>query len=297
MSRIKNLTPSQLETWIAQLPQPVGQLPTYVPLLATVDPTQFAVWLQIGEGGSIALGAVDRVFVLMSVVKPFLLLFLLHHYGEAAVFARVGRQPSPLPFNSLEQLIADQGFPRNPMINSGAIALADRLPGETAAERCECFCQWLNDHCGSQLRLDRVMLDSVCSLPNATNQALAIHLSQAGYLDAVETGLETYKHLCCLAGTVEDLARLGQLLVQPHSLLSVTHQQSVMALMQTCGLYEASEAYATRIGLPIKSGVSGAMLALVPEAGVIACYSPLLDAAGNSVFGLTLLERIAQELV
>jgi len=31
-------------------------------------------------------------------------------------------EPSDEPFNSLKQLQADQGWPRNPMLNSGAIA-------------------------------------------------------------------------------------------------------------------------------------------------------------------------------
>jgi glutaminase len=75
-----------------------------------------------------------------------------------------------------------------------------------------------------------------------------------------------------------------------------THQRLVNALMLTCGLYEASGQYAARIGLPMKSGVSGGLLAIVPGAGAIACYSPALDATGNSVAGLFLMEKLATEL-
>jgi len=45
---------------------------------------------------------------------------LLEQLGAEAVFARVGMEPSDEPF-SLKQL-ADQGWPRNPMLNSGAIS-------------------------------------------------------------------------------------------------------------------------------------------------------------------------------
>lgn len=63
----------------------------------------------------------------MSAIKPFSLLYLLEQFGAETVFQWVGVEPSDAPFNSLEQLIADHGRPRNPMINSGAITLASTL--------------------------------------------------------------------------------------------------------------------------------------------------------------------------
>jgi len=61
-------------------------------------------------------------------------------------------------------------------------------------------------------------------------------------------------------------------------------------------LYEASGRFAVRIGLPTKSGVSGALLSVVPGQGAIACYSPTLDSAGNSIAGLFLLEQLTRTL-
>ncbi|MGB5770051.1 MAG: glutaminase, partial [Crocosphaera sp.] len=63
-----------------------------------------------------------------------------------------------------------------------------------------------------------------------------------------------------------------------------------------CGLYEASENFAQIIGFPSKSGVSGAILSIVPEQGAIACYSPPLDAQGNSVASLFIIQKIAHYL-
>jgi glutaminase len=93
-----------------------------------------------------------------------------------------------------------------------------------------------------------------------------------------------------------DLARLGLLLALPQPQIARSHQRAVNALMLTCGLYEASGHYAVRIGLPIKSGVSGALVSVVPGEGAIACYSPTLDTTGNPVAGLVLLEQLAQAL-
>jgi glutaminase len=231
----------------------------------------------------------------MSVIKPFLLLFLLHHKSVETVFDWVGMQPSDMPFNSLNQLLIDRGFPRNPMINSGAIALADKLPGTTASERCRQLCDWLNQQANCQLSLDQSVLTAVQQSNRDANLALVESMSIAKVLQNPDLALDTYEQICCLAGRVADLAKLGNLLALDNQ-LAPQHRRIVNAIMLTCGLYEVSGLYATRIGLPIKSGVSGALLAVVPQQGAIACYSPALDVVGNPVAGLAFVEQMAQEL-
>ena len=297
-AKLQALTQAQLISWVSQARSHAasGHLPEYVPLLAEANPQWLGIHVQRQDGQTFAIGEVGRSFALMSVIKPFVLLFLLEHLGSEAVFAQVGMEPSEQSFHSIAQLMNDRGFPRNPMINSGAIALAGLLPGDTGAARCEALRQWLNQHSGGRLSLDEAMLASVQSLGNEANRSLASLLAQAGYLDSMEVALETYNHICCLAGTASDLTKLGLLLAQRQAAIASRHQQIVNALMLTCGLYEASGRYAVRVGLPMKSGVSGALLAVVPGEGAIACYSPALDAAGNSVAGLFLLEQLSQAL-
>lgn len=273
-----------------------GQLPSYIPRLAQADPAWFAVQVQRLDGQSYQVGEVRRSFALMSAIKPFLLLFLLEHFGAEVVFKRVGMQPSDQPFHSLTQLMADRGFPRNPMLNSGALVLADLLPGETGSDRAQLLCDWLNHQAGCRLSLDEAMLASVRSLRNEANRAIANLLAETGAIAALEPTIDTYNQICCLSGNVGDLVRLGILLVKPDSPIAPAHACIVNALMLTCGLYEASGTYAVQVGIPIKSGVSGALLAVVPGEGAIACYGPTLDAAGNSIAGLFLLEQMAQTL-
>jgi glutaminase len=295
--RLDALTQAELCTWVDQAKARTqwGRLPDYIPRLAQIDASIFAVNIQTITGREFLAGVGEQRFALMSVIKPFVLLFLLERSGAEEVFKYVGTQPSDQPFHSLTQLSADRGFPRNPMLNSGAIALGARLPGKDGATRCEQLRQWLNQSAGSQLALDRTMLESVCSLSNESNRAIAKMLSQANKLEGVEVALDTYNHICCLSGTVADLARLGLLLAQ-RSTIAPSHQRMVNALMLTCGLYEASAQFAVRVGLPTKSGVSGALLAIVPHQGSIACYSPAIDPIGNSVAGMFLLEKLATSL-
>lgn len=273
-----------------------GRIPSYIPRLAAVDRQWLAVQVQLGTDCHYAMGTVQQSFALMSVIKPFVLLFLLEHLGQSTVFRRVGTLPSDQPFHSIAQLADDQGFPRNPMINSGAIALADCLPGETGLSRCQALCDWLNQHSGATFFLDQEVLTSVQAIGNETNWTIATMMADAGHLSSVDLALDTYNHFCCLAGTIDDLTRLGLLLALPHPQIARHHQQIVSALMLTCGLYEASVPFAVRVGVPAKSGVSGALLAVIPRQGAIACYSPALDDAGNSVAGLFLLEQLTRSL-
>jgi glutaminase len=294
------LTQAQLDAWViqAQAHTQGGQIANYIPLLGRADPNCFAVQIQGNNKQILSAGDVTLSFPLMSVVKPFILLFLLEQLGTQAVFARVGMEPSDQSYNSLTQLQADKGWPRNPMINSGAIALVSLLPGQDARSRCENLCEWLNQRSNSHLFLDEAMLSSVISVQNQSNQAIARLLAESGYLalEAVETVLDTYQQVCCLSGTVADLACLGMLLVQHTGEISPEHRCIVNALMMTCGLYQASSRFAVEVGLPTKSGVSGAMISVVPSQGAIACYSPALDSAGNSKASLFLLQRLAQSL-
>jgi glutaminase len=46
----------------------------------------------------------------------------------------------------------------------------------------------------------------------------------------------------------------------------------------------------------MKSGISGALLAIIPGQGAIACYSPAVDTAGNSVAGLAFIETVSHHL-
>ena len=241
-------------------------------------------------------GSIAQTFPLMSVVKPFVLLYLLCELGEKRVFDCVGCEPSQLPFNSLTQLEIDQGKPRNPMINSGAIALASLMPGQNAVSRCQNLLDWLNQQANSQLFVDELMLDSVKTNPNQNNWNLALRMVESGYIQNSEIALETYNRVCCLSGNVEDLAKLGMVLVNSGDRAMAQNCRTVKALMATCGLYEASGRFALRVGLPAKSGVSGAMLSVIPGQGAIGFYSPPLDKDGNSIGGLFLLEQIAKAL-
>jgi glutaminase len=295
---LNKLTTTELSVWVkeAKIQAKQGRVIDRIPQLAKANPGWFAVHICCESGKNISFGDTACVFPLMSVIKTFSLLYLLEHFGAETVFGWVGVEPSDAPFNSLEQLVSDRGHPRNPMINSGAITLADKLPGKDATQRTLLFCQWLNQLAGCQLKLDEVMLASVRLTRSTANEAISNYLSETGYLENLEIALDTYEQICCISGRVEDLALLGKLLAFDNGCVSSQNRRIVNAVMLTCGLYEASAEFAVRIGLPMKSGIGGGLVAIVPSEGAIACYSPGLDDMGNPVGAIAFVEALAQDL-
>ncbi len=271
---------NNLQQWLELARQEAnkGQLPSYIPLLSQADPQAIAIAIQQVNGDQISAGDINLTFPLMSVIKPFLLLYLLENFGEKAVFQLVDRQPTSEPFNAISE-----SKPKNPMINSGAIALSSLLTS------CETLQNWLNQRSGANLHLDLEMLASVRSVANRRNLAISEQLKSLGIILNSSQALAVYEEICCLRGNVQDLAKIGTLLVDTKR---SPHIAIVLEIMTQCGMYAASAEFAKDIGLPSKSSVSGALLSIIADDQAIACYSPALDAIGNSVAGLFIICNI-----
>ena len=72
--------------------------------------------------------------------------------------------------------------------------------------------------------------------------------------------------------------------------------RDVLSIMASCGMYDFSGEWLLRVGLPAKSGVSGGLLAVAPSQFGVAAFSPRLDAHGNSVRAVAVVELLAERL-
>jgi glutaminase len=221
------------------------------------------------------------------------------------LWRKVGREPSGNPFNSIIQLEMENGVPRNPFINAGAIAVTDiilagRPPREALAEILR-FIRGVADD--DTIYIDKNVAQSELKT-GFRNIALANFMRSFGVIDnPVDCLLGTYFHQCAIAMTCRQLALAGRYLAHdgknPASGLSVVSKQRarrINALMLMCGHYDGSGEFAYRVGLPGKSGVGGGILAVAPGQASIAVWSPGLDSAGNSHLGRMALERLAQKM-
>ena len=103
-----------------------GKVASYIPELADVAPDQFGMAVVDFAGNVYSVGDATKRFSIQSISKLFALTLAFQREGDS-LWMRVGREPSGSPFNSLVQLEAEHGIPRNPFINAGALVITDML--------------------------------------------------------------------------------------------------------------------------------------------------------------------------
>ena len=271
-----------------------GQVANYIPALARVPAAQFGIALRTCDGQEAQAGDSATPFSIQSISKVFTLTMGMRAMGEG-LWERIGREPSGNPFNSLVQLEAEQGKPRNPFINAGAIAVTDRLLSQGDAKTA--MLELLSSLCNEPVHFDEEVAASEAAT-GFRNIAMANFMKSFGKIDNdVATVLDAYFHHCAVRMTCLQLARATGFLCRdgahPYSgepLLTEKQARRINALMLTCGTYDAAGEFAFRIGLPCKSGVGGGIVAVVPDQLSLCVWSPALDETGNSSLGMQALE-------
>ena len=272
-----------------------GHVPDQIPVLANADPHQFGLAVATVDGDVRGVGEWRQRFSIQSISKVFTLALVIAGDG-AALWTRVGREPSGTPFNSLVQLEYEHGIPRNPFINAGALVVTDRLLTLTG-DACGATEQFLRTECGCpEITSDAVVASSEAGRGDR-NAALAHFLASYGNLEnPVDSVLDHYARHCAIAMSCAELALAGGFLARHgvrrdgSRLLSRSDAKRINAIMLSCGTYDAAGEFAYRVGLPAKSGIAGGILAVIPGRCSVCVWSPGLDDRGNSIAGITALD-------
>ncbi len=278
-----------------------GKVADYIPSLGKVDPAQFGIAIVTADGAVHTGGDADTPFSIQSVSKVFALTLALGKVG-GDLWKRVGVEPSGSAFNSVVQLEAEKGIPRNPFINAGAIVVSDVVLGGGEPR----------DAIGDILRFvrfvsgdDSVFIDSAVANSEADtgfrNVALGNYMRSFGNMEhRVDDALRVYFHQCAIAMSCRQLAMAGRYLMLEgmhpdtgRAVVTAQRARRILSLMLTCGHYDGSGEFAFRVGIPGKSGVGGGILAIVPGKASIAVWSPGLNHRGNSKLGSEALEHLA----
>lgn len=274
-----------------------GKVAEYIPALARQDPSAFGIALQTLDGRRCEIGDSAQRFSIQSISKVFTFAMVIRHLGNQ-LWKSVGREPSGSPFNSLVQLEHEQGIPRNPFINAGALVVTDRLLDLYPRPK-EAILNFVRSLAGSDdIYYDREVARSEREHADR-NMALANFMKSFGNIhNDVETLIDVYCHQCAIAMSCTDLARSFLFLanhgINPlnnEPILTVSQSKRLGALMLTCGFYDESGDFAFRVGLPGKSGVGGGIVAYMPSNLAIAVWNPELNRHGNSIMGIETLER------
>ncbi|MFE4105579.1 glutaminase A [Almyronema epifaneia] len=298
---------SQFQQFLAALqakyqPLATGQSASYIPELTKANPDWFAISVVTVDGQSYEVGDFEQTFTIQSISKVFVYGMVLEDHGREALLHKVGVEPTGDPFNSLIRLDEDSKRPDNPMINAGAIATTSLIKGADPTERLNRLMAMFRRYVGHEVFIDISTFMSERSTGHR-NRAMAHLMLNFGMINgAIEEALDLYFQQCSLLVNCHDLALMAATLAN-RGVNPVTGEQAVnpeyirdiLSVMYTCGMYNFAGEWAYRVGIPAKSGVSGGILAVVPNQAGIAVFSPLLDKNGNSVRGLRVFEDLAQQ--
>ncbi len=273
-----------------------GEVAQYIPELSGVDPEKFGVYLTTLYGKGFGTGDWETRFSIQSISKVLSLSLAYSILGDK-IWERVGVEPSGTPFNSLIQLETDNGIPRNPLINGGALVICDMLISELKDAPID-FLAFARKLSGNpDLEYSAGIARSEKSV-GYRNIALCNFIKSYGNIrNEPDEVLDFYFNMCSLEMNCRELTQTFMYLVDTHhvarnsaSLLSMSQTKRLNALMQTCGFYDESGEFSFKVGLPGKSGVGGGIVAIHPENYCIAVWSPKLNLKGNSYRGMKFLE-------
>ena len=274
-----------------------GNVADYIPRLACVPREKFGMAVVTLDGQLYQTGNASEAFSVQSISKVYTLTLALQSIGDK-LWQRVGREPSGNAFNSLVQLELENGLPRNPFINAGALVVADVVLATRKDPRAQLLAAIRGCSGNPDIRDDpEVALSEKAN--GFRNAALANFIRSFGNLEhAIDDILDFYFFQCSLAMSCVDLARGFLFLANqgrcPWSgthILSTDQAKRINALMLTCGTYDAAGDFAYQVGIPGKSGVGGGIVGVIPNQLAVAVWSPALNAKGNSLAGSAALER------
>ncbi|NEP20152.1 MAG: glutaminase A [Leptolyngbya sp. SIO4C1] len=279
-----------------------GQVASYIPELAKANPDWFAISVVTTGGQVIEVGDYQQKFTIQSISKVFVYGMALEIHGRERLLEKVSVEPTGDPFNSLIRLDEDSHRPFNPMINAGAIATTSLLQGDGPTERLNQLLLMFERYVGHEVFIDMPTFISE-RVTGHRNRAMAHLMLNFGMIDKdIAAVLDLYFQQCAVMVTCHDLALMAATLanqgVNPITgvqAVSPDYIRDILSVMYTCGMYNFAGEWAYRVGIPAKSGVSGGILAVVPDQAGIAVFSPRLDSNGNSIRAIQVFQDLSRE--
>ena len=281
-----------------------GRVADYIPELDKAKKDALGICILDNEGNTYTAGDCEIKFTVQSISKLVTLMLAILDNGEEFVFSKVGMEPSGDPFNSIRKLeTSSKKKPYNPMINAGAIAVAAMIKGKDAREKFQRVLEFFKKITEDETLDVNYKIYCGESETGNKNRAMGYFLKNDGIIEGnVEDALEVYFKQCSIEVTAYTLAKLGLFLANNgctstgEQILTPRISTIIKTLMITCGTYDMSGEVAVRVGIPCKSGVGGGIVAVSPGKLGIGVYGPSLDAKGNSIGGIHLLEDLSREL-
>ena len=287
------------KNWMGQ-----GDLPNFIPELTHVNPNRLAVSVTDSEGNIYSAGNIKDRFTIQSISKAIALALAIEDNGLDEVLTHVDIEPCGDRFNSIYRLELMQKRPSNPFLNAGAIAVCSCIQGHDVEEKYERLHALAGKLLGNP-KIEYSKTVCLCEIKTGhRNRALANMLLDNGICSGnPEEHLELYYRGCALLVTAQELSRFGAILacdgVDPctgDEILPCSTCELIRALMAGCGLYDRTGFFNITVGIPAKSGSSGAIVGASKGRAGIGVFSPRIDGKGNSVCGIQAMKQLSHRL-
>ncbi len=286
-----------IESEISTMPYS-GKVASYIPELARIEAEKFGMHLYCIDSGHYHFGNSEERFSIQSISKVFALTIAMSLLGDTP-FNRVDVEPSGDPFNSLIQLEYENGIPRNPFINAGALVISDILISNLEDPK-QHFLEFIHKITGNNsITINTKVYESEMRHSHRNAALLNLMKSFGNITNDIEAVLDFYTFQCSIEMSCKELstafmiyANKGKLINNEIEVIGPRKIKRINAIMQTCGFYDEAGEFSFRVGLPGKSGVGGGITAIHPGQYAVSVWSPPLNPKGNSELGMYALERL-----
>lgn len=279
-----------------------GTVAQNIPELAKANPDWFGICAVGVDGKVFDIGDTTQDFSIQSISKPFVYGLALEDWGKDYVLERIGIEPTGEPFNSImeRQEISRRRY--NPMVNAGAIVTTSLIKGSDKLKRYSRLLEMFRRYIGRDVSIDLGVFNSKRTSDHL-NRAIAYMMLNFGLIEGnINDVIKLYFQQCSLTINCHDLAVMAATLANiglnpmtGERAIDKKYVKNVLSIMYTCGLYEFSGQWAYKVGLPAKSGLSGAIIGVVPNQMGIAVFSPPLDERKKSWRGVKIFEALSEK--
>eukprot|EP00055_Hartaetosiga_balthica_P011446 m.52045 g.52045 ORF g.52045 m.52045 type:complete len:400 (+) comp7598_c0_seq1:165-1364(+) len=279
-----------------------GNVAHYIPELKRVNPNKFGISVCSTSGENFSIGDSNDHFTIQSCVKPMLYNLALNIAGDI-VHEHIDHEPSGAAFNAF--ILTDSGKPHNPMINAGAImssALIIKYLNSTndPFKELRDFLEMAMEGISST-SFDPSIYNSEQKTASRNRSLTYFMQERDSLLQELQIAdvLRLYFQACSITVDTKGLAALGAMYasggiapVTGNELFSAADARKTLSLMFMCGLYDYSGRFGYEIGIPAKSGISGAVYMSIPGEFGIGIWSPPVCKHGNSLRAIHVMKTL-----
>ena len=229
-----------------------------------------------------------------SISKLFTLALATKTHGVQAVFEKIGVHGSFLSFNSVMAADMSTSHTINPFVNQGAMATTSMMYKDNKQVFFKDILDNMCAYANRKLPVGEKVYRSE-GKTNARNLALAYLLKSYDrfYGANVQKSVDVYTKQCSVMTNADDLATMAAVFaaggIHPETkrrLIGHKETDFILHTLRSEGLYQYSDVWTAKCGVPAKSGVGGGLLIIIPGICGIGIVSPPLDKNGNSVRGI-----------